>query len=175
MTRPRVLLLSCAGLLALNTYGANESASTPAPTSAAPAAGGSLSVLVPFRIQRTKAVEYPLVLTRSVESACVVDRVGLSELYQRIEPASTEASASVSQWYPRYRRLTDASTMPAPAPTKPHTAARVFLLTKTANAIEIPNIKRVITTLYRGRFDPFDLLFAIRKFGRKRAWRGCTS
>ncbi|HEX5199720.1 DUF3419 family protein [Paractinoplanes rhizophilus] len=33
-----------------------------------------------------------LVLTRSVESACVVDRLGLSELYERVEPVSTEAS-----------------------------------------------------------------------------------
>jgi S-adenosylmethionine-diacylglycerol 3-amino-3-carboxypropyl transferase len=33
-----------------------------------------------------------LVLTRSVESECVVDRVGLSDLYQRVEPASSQAS-----------------------------------------------------------------------------------
>lgn len=33
-----------------------------------------------------------VVLTRSVEDGCVVDRAGLTELYERIEPASSEAS-----------------------------------------------------------------------------------
>ncbi|GIF47320.1 S-adenosylmethionine-diacylglycerol 3-amino-3-carboxypropyl transferase [Asanoa ferruginea] len=33
-----------------------------------------------------------VVLTRSVEDACVVDRVGLSDLYERVEPASSQAS-----------------------------------------------------------------------------------
>jgi S-adenosylmethionine-diacylglycerol 3-amino-3-carboxypropyl transferase len=33
-----------------------------------------------------------LVLTRSVEGGCVVDRVGLSDLYERVEPASSRAS-----------------------------------------------------------------------------------
>ncbi|SNT50105.1 S-adenosylmethionine-diacylglycerol 3-amino-3-carboxypropyl transferase [Asanoa hainanensis] len=36
--------------------------------------------------------EGAVVLTRSVEDACVVDRVGLSGLYERVEPASTLAS-----------------------------------------------------------------------------------
>ncbi|WP_203784452.1 DUF3419 family protein [Paractinoplanes rishiriensis] len=33
-----------------------------------------------------------LVLTRSVESGCVVDRAGLSDRYERVEPASSQAS-----------------------------------------------------------------------------------
>lgn len=33
-----------------------------------------------------------LVLTRTVESDCVVERAGLSDLYERVEPASTRAS-----------------------------------------------------------------------------------
>ena len=33
-----------------------------------------------------------LVLTRTVESECVVERAGLSDLYERVEPASTQAS-----------------------------------------------------------------------------------
>jgi S-adenosylmethionine-diacylglycerol 3-amino-3-carboxypropyl transferase len=33
-----------------------------------------------------------LVLTRSVESECVVDRAGLSDLYERVEPTSSQAS-----------------------------------------------------------------------------------
>ena len=33
-----------------------------------------------------------VVLTRSVEGGCVVDRVGLSDLYERVEPASSQAS-----------------------------------------------------------------------------------
>lgn len=33
-----------------------------------------------------------LVLTRSVEDGCVVDRTGLADLYERVEPASSEAS-----------------------------------------------------------------------------------
>ncbi|WP_433379452.1 DUF3419 family protein [Actinoplanes sp. CA-142083] len=33
-----------------------------------------------------------LVLTRSVESDCVVERAGLADLYERVEPASTEAT-----------------------------------------------------------------------------------
>ncbi|MEV4539214.1 DUF3419 family protein [Asanoa sp. NPDC049518] len=36
--------------------------------------------------------EGAVVLTRSVEDACVVDRVGLSDVYERVEPTSTLAS-----------------------------------------------------------------------------------
>jgi S-adenosylmethionine-diacylglycerol 3-amino-3-carboxypropyl transferase len=45
-------------------------------------------------LQRLARVGGPgaIVLTRSVEGGCVVDRVGLSELYERIEPASSRAS-----------------------------------------------------------------------------------
>lgn len=45
-------------------------------------------------LQRIAHVGGPgaLVLTRTVESDCVVDRAGLSELYERIEPASSRAS-----------------------------------------------------------------------------------
>ena len=34
-----------------------------------------------------------LVLTRSVESGCVVEEAGLTDRYERVEPASTRASA----------------------------------------------------------------------------------
>jgi S-adenosylmethionine-diacylglycerol 3-amino-3-carboxypropyl transferase len=45
-------------------------------------------------LQRLARVGGPgaVVLTRSVEGGCVVDRVGLSELYERIEPTSSQAS-----------------------------------------------------------------------------------
>jgi S-adenosylmethionine-diacylglycerol 3-amino-3-carboxypropyl transferase len=46
-------------------------------------------------LQRIARVGGPsaVVLTRSVEDGCVVDRVGLSALYERVEPASSQASA----------------------------------------------------------------------------------
>lgn len=45
-------------------------------------------------LQRIARVGGPsaLVLTRTVESNCVVERAGLSDLYERVEPASTQAS-----------------------------------------------------------------------------------
>jgi len=46
-------------------------------------------------LQRIARVGGPgaVVLTRSVEEECVVDRVGLTQLYERVEPASSQASA----------------------------------------------------------------------------------
>jgi S-adenosylmethionine-diacylglycerol 3-amino-3-carboxypropyl transferase len=45
-------------------------------------------------LQRIARVGGPgaVVLTRSVEDACVVDRVGLPEMYERLEPTSSQAS-----------------------------------------------------------------------------------
>ena len=45
-------------------------------------------------LQRIARVGGPsaVVLTRSVEDGCVVDRVGLSDLYERVEPTSSQAS-----------------------------------------------------------------------------------
>ncbi len=45
-------------------------------------------------LQRIASVGGPgaLVLTRTVEDECAVDRAGLSELYERVEPASSRAS-----------------------------------------------------------------------------------
>jgi S-adenosylmethionine-diacylglycerol 3-amino-3-carboxypropyl transferase len=45
-------------------------------------------------LQRIARVGGPsaVVLTRSVEDECLVDRVGLSDLYERVEPTSSQAS-----------------------------------------------------------------------------------